>query len=372
MAPIVSDVNGQNADVAKSVEPSAEVSTASGQRGSPLLERVRTRVQHASYTASSFLSHLACGASLLVVMGVVVSGLQVSGSRTSGGKTIRGDDVTTGEFVKTRRVPTETIVKAAAGPSIFSDRAKPGIVQSPPLASPAAPVANLPSLAEAWSPPEVSAATLRCSAMVSNTSSLRFAAAAPMRAGACGDAAPVTVTAVGEPSAALSPAITSNCALAGAVDRWVSRVLQPAAREMFGTFVVSMEGTSSYVCRNRNGASAGPISEHAFANAFDVSAFKLADGRTISVSTWGATIPSRTSIEVGKSANAGPSIKKSDVRLASASPQAGIDNTSVAFLKRIHREACGLFGTVLGPSANEAHRDHLHFDMKTRGTPFCE
>ena len=28
--------------------------------------------------------------------------------------------------------------------------------------------------------------------------------------------------------------------------------------------------------------------------------------------------------------------------------------------------ACTQFGTVIGPEANEAHRDHFHLDMKKR------
>ena len=36
------------------------------------------------------------------------------------------------------------------------------------------------------------------------------------------------------------------------------------------------------------------------------------------------------------------------------------------FLKRLHTGSCGLFATVLGPEANEAHRDHFHLDMKVR------
>ncbi|WP_198151174.1 extensin family protein [Hyphomicrobium sulfonivorans] len=43
------------------------------------------------------------------------------------------------------------------------------------------------------------------------------------------------------------------------------------------------------------------------------------------------------------------------------------------FLKRLHEGSCGLFTTVLGPEANEAHRDHFHLDIKIRGskTPIC-
>ncbi|MBS0243786.1 MAG: extensin family protein [Proteobacteria bacterium] len=35
-------------------------------------------------------------------------------------------------------------------------------------------------------------------------------------------------------------------------------------------------------------------------------------------------------------------------------------------MKAIHAGACGLFGTVLGPEANDAHRNHLHLDLKPR------
>ena len=43
------------------------------------------------------------------------------------------------------------------------------------------------------------------------------------------------------------------------------------------------------------------------------------------------------------------------------------------FLRRLHKGACGPFGTVLGPEANEAHRDHFHLDLAARKrSAFCE
>src|SRR5262249_27177272 len=36
------------------------------------------------------------------------------------------------------------------------------------------------------------------------------------------------------------------------------------------------------------------------------------------------------------------------------------------FLHRAHDDACDIFGTVLGPDTNDAHRDHFHLDMKVR------
>jgi hypothetical protein len=36
------------------------------------------------------------------------------------------------------------------------------------------------------------------------------------------------------------------------------------------------------------------------------------------------------------------------------------------FLHAIHQSACKIFGTVLGPEANKAHRNHFHVDMAER------
>jgi hypothetical protein len=45
-----------------------------------------------------------------------------------------------------------------------------------------------------------------------------------------------------------------------------------------------------------------------------------------------------------------------------------------AFLRRLHAGACGTFRTVLGPEANEAHRNHFHFDLaaRKRNTALCQ
>ena len=36
------------------------------------------------------------------------------------------------------------------------------------------------------------------------------------------------------------------------------------------------------------------------------------------------------------------------------------------FLREAHAAACRIFGTTLGPEANEAHRNHFHVDMAER------
>ena len=43
------------------------------------------------------------------------------------------------------------------------------------------------------------------------------------------------------------------------------------------------------------------------------------------------------------------------------------------FLRGAHKSACGIFGTVLGPEANNAHRNHFHVDLADRNSaPFCQ
>jgi hypothetical protein len=42
------------------------------------------------------------------------------------------------------------------------------------------------------------------------------------------------------------------------------------------------------------------------------------------------------------------------------------------FVTFLHEDACRRFGTVLGPDANAAHKNHFHLDMKKRRKGFCE
>ena len=58
-----------------------------------------------------------------------------------------------------------------------------------------------------------------------------------------------------------------------------------------------------------------------------------------------------------------------------ASPEASppITDPKSLFVKHVHDAACKDFGTVLGPEANEAHKNHFHLDMKARRhSSFCQ
>jgi hypothetical protein len=130
-----------------------------------------------------------------------------------------------------------------------------------------------------------------------------------------------------------------TCPLAANFAAWAKHAVRPAAQQYLGSDVVRIETMGTYSCRNVNGGRSGKLSEHAFGNAVDVSAFILKDGRRVSVlSGWNG---------------------KSDER---------------AFLRRLHESACKRFATVLGPNYNAAHANHFHFDMGKSmkdGSAYC-
>lgn len=67
--------------------------------------------------------------------------------------------------------------------------------------------------------------------------------------------------------------------------------------------------------------------------------------------------------------------KQAPETVAALPPEGAADQPAVApapktptgrFLHEAHAAACGIFGTTLGPEANEAHRNHFHVDMAER------
>ncbi|MCW2348835.1 MULTISPECIES: extensin family protein [unclassified Sphingobium] len=155
------------------------------------------------------------------------------------------------------------------------------------------------------------------------------------RGGGCTTIDTIRLLEIGTPVANLGP---MTCPLAANFAAWVQYAVRPAARLYLRSEVVRVETFGTYACRDVRGTGgtiAGKRSEHAHANAVDISAFVLADGRRISlVNDW-----------QGESAHA-------------------------QFLRVLHQSACKRFRTVLGPDYNSAHRDHFHFDMGGRGS-FC-
>ncbi len=151
-------------------------------------------------------------------------------------------------------------------------------------------------------------------------------------AGACGIEAPVRITAVH--GVKILPVAVVDCDTARALAGWVGQSAKPALSATGGGLAV-LRTAGSYVCRSRNNEQGAQLSEHAFGRAIDITALGLRDGRQVSVqSDW-------------NSRGAGPA------------------------LRDLHKAACGPFGTVLGPDANAAHRDHFHFDTASNRSPYC-
>ena len=286
-----------------------------------------------------------------------------------------------------------------------------------------------PPKPQTWSEAEVIAGLRECVRLLAPIAA-EVEISQPVRHEVCGAPAPVLLKRIGSGAAKveISPPAVLNCAMVASLHAWVEKTLQPTAREALGTSIARLRNASGYVCRARNGHPLGTdrLSEHALANAIDIAGFVTADGRTIDVvRSWGPTARDKTAAAVTRSAKPEPAKKeaakteperarpankkisaiahrsseepttarKQDPRplrktaaLArqdkaisdiSADPKAipagaaperedGKVRAEAAFLHRLHKGACGVFGTVLGPEANEMHRDHFHFDLAPR------
>ncbi|MFP4328867.1 MAG: extensin family protein, partial [Paracoccaceae bacterium] len=155
----------------------------------------------------------------------------------------------------------------------------------------------------------------------------------PGRQSGCGIADGIELRAVS--GVALSQPARLDCATASALKRWVEGSLKPAIGSRGGG-VDKMVIFASYACRTRNNQRGARLSEHAKGRAIDIGGFRLRDGSTITVlEGWGR----------------------------------GRDGRA---LRRMHRAACGTFGTVLGPEADRFHRNHFHFDTaRHRNGAYC-
>jgi hypothetical protein len=297
--------------------------------------------------------------------------------------------------------------------------AAPGTTSPPNAPSAAAPGATAPPASatapDVWTDAEQVAGLRDCLRLLAPLA-LEIDVDTPMRHGQCGTSAPLLLHSVGEAETVVfDPAPEMNCRLAASVARWVDTVLQPLAKEVLKSRVMKIIGASSYACRNVYNSPNLPLSEHATGNAVDVVGFVTADGRTITVKHWWG--PTERDIVQAKKkavetaakaalksdpkskadasdppivANAGTTgedaakraaVAKerfnlhraglkpvSEANAATLPPPAVVASTTTeaTFLKRLHHGACSVFTTVLGPEANEAHRDHFHLDMKDR------
>ena len=310
----------------------------------------------------------------------------------------------------------------------------PGAASTPgPAAAPEAPAQSVqgePPKPDVWSDAEVIGALRDCVKELAPIIA-EVEVVAPVKQDQCGTPAPVMLrrVATGNNRVEIKPPAMLNCAMVAHLHEWVTTVLQPAAEQAFGSPITRLANASGYACRQRNGSQSHSerLSEHALANAIDIAGFVTADGRTIEVARhWGPTLreqkdAQRSAAQRGRDGKetAKTEAAKAPVRTPSSISRQGGDRLRLAeggaatgregaaqqrlgrgveaepggkaapqpseareaaqasaegsFLRRLHKGACGIFGTVLGPEANEAHRDHFHLDLAPRRrSAFCE
>lgn len=149
---------------------------------------------------------------------------------------------------------------------------------------------------------------------------------------ACGALRPFEMRAAAQGRVELNPPALLRCNMIPQVETWVTSVVEPAARRVYGLQIVEMKVVASYACRPRNSQSGALLSEHGHANAIDIASFTLADGRKVTVKEgWRG------------------------------------GERDAAFLRMVHRGACGVFSTVLGPDSDRFHHDHFHLDLARHG-----
>lgn len=162
---------------------------------------------------------------------------------------------------------------------------------------------------------------------VCGVAAIKGEAIAPIksRVKGCGLRDGVRVTSVS--GVRLSQAATIDCATAKALNTWVREVVQP----VYGGAVVELKIAAHYICRPRNNKKGAKISEHGRGKAVDIGGFVLDSGKVLTV--------------------------------------AGNYNRT---MRKVHKGACGIFGTTLGPGSDGYHEDHLHFDTADyRSGPYC-
>jgi hypothetical protein len=295
---------------------------------------------------------------------------------------------------------------------------------------------NLPQDKPEWSAHEIEMAQARCAILLKGLDVVAVHTA-PWREGTeCGTPAPMKLISIGksQQQVMLSPPVDLTCDMIVAMHKWVQKDLQPLARKHLGGPLARIDTMSSYSCRNAYGRAKSRLSEHGRVNALDIRAFVAARGQTAAVvADWGMTAreiaaqakageataqtktvpaadkdkqmatvgtpravdrpvvadPARIGIAIpGISIQMPGSRLPSDTgsvglvqpnRLGGPKPQSGTEpnpaalNGKMDFLREAHRSACRIFGTVLGPEANNAHKNHFHVDMADRrGIVICE
>jgi hypothetical protein len=133
---------------------------------------------------------------------------------------------------------------------------------------------------------------------------------------------------------AVTPAGILRCPMAEELAHWVREDVAPLTLKL-GSAVRVLDNFDSYECRGRNRVRGATLSEHGRADAIDVRLFKLADGRSLTL----------TDVNVDK-----------------------------AWREAIKASVCARFATILGPGSDGNHEEHIHLDLAERRNNYkvCE
>jgi len=137
------------------------------------------------------------------------------------------------------------------------------------------------------------------------------------------------------PGIEFKPEGKMRCEAALALAQWVKESVIPSAAALDNGKIVAINQASTYVCRLRNNASTGKISEHARGNAIDVASFTFENGKTVAIEP-----------------------RREDPTLTGA------------FQRATSASACLYFSTVLDPESDAAHETHFHLDVIERNGGF--
>ena len=124
----------------------------------------------------------------------------------------------------------------------------------------------------------------------------------------------------------VKPAAILRCSMASALADWIRTDVAPLAVSL-GSTISDLDNFDSFECRGRNRIVGARLSEHGRANALDVRALKLANGRAISLTD--RTVPRE-------------------------------------LRETVLQSVCARFSTVLGPGSDWYHEDHIHLDLMER------
>jgi hypothetical protein len=316
--------------------------------------------------------------------------------------------------------PTPPAKVAAGTPSAQAPAGQPPAAEPSATAQPAEPPKD------EWPKDEIAKATEQCTHLLSAVAA-EVEYLEPIKKGECGLPAPVRLKSLGsDKKVVFDPPVDINCPMVVALNKWIKSTLQPKAVTGLKSSVTTIVNASGYSCRNVYGLPNAKLSQHALANAIDIGGFKLADGRTIKVLRgWGMTERDKVALAKAKAkaeaeakkaaaeakaahAKGAETAEKGDVKgNAAGASHTGKSEASVTkasltlspgkkdaqagaaeskpvadkiaipadppkatpenlFLRAVHDGACKDFGTVLGPEANDPHRNHFHLDLTPR------